>query len=193
MKFHQDFSILPDVFTLSEQRTLLAAALETLDAVESRPLRRRRNAFRNETDMKTPGQSSTFQGLFLPDEYYQMEEARFFISLGNSVLNNIQGHYDGVIHHFREMHVTSWPDVPELSSIVDRLRSLCPTPETQTHILHLASNGEILPHVDNVEASGSWILGVSLGAQRIMHMVDLEDSDVSFDVLLPSGSVYLQK
>jgi len=156
---------------------LLAAALETLDAVESRPLRRRRNAFRNETDMKTPGQSSTFQGLFLPDEYYQMEE----------------GHYDGVIHHFREMHVTSWPDVPELSSIVDRLRSLCPTPETQTHILHLASNGEILPHVDNVEASGSWILGVSLGAQRIMHMVDLEDSDVSFDVLLPSGSVYLQK
>lgn len=109
------------------------------------------------------------------------------------MLNNSQGHYDGVIRHFREMHVTSWPDVLGLSSLVDRLRSLCPTPDTQTHILHLASNGEILPHVDNPDASGSWILGVSLGAERIMRMEDLKDSDVSYDVLLPSGSVYLQK
>lgn len=109
------------------------------------------------------------------------------------LLNNGQGHFDGVIHHFREMHVTSWPDVFGLPSLVDRLRSLCPTPHTQTHILHLASNGEILPHVDSPGASGSWILGVSLGAERIMHMVDLKDSNISYDVLLPSGSVYLQK
>jgi alkylated DNA repair protein alkB family protein 7 len=39
-------------------------------------------------------------------------------------------------------------------------------------------------------ASGSWILGVSLGAERIMRM---EGSEGMFDVLLPSGSVYLQK
>lgn len=79
-KFHRDFNILPDVFTLSEQRILLAAALETLDSVESRPFRKRRNALRNETDMKTSGQSQTLLGLFLPDEYYQMEEAGFFIN-----------------------------------------------------------------------------------------------------------------
>jgi len=102
-----------------------------------------------------------------------------------------QGHYDGVIQNFREMHITSWPpDVPGLTPLLDRLRALCPSPETQTHILHLASNGEILPHIDNPQASGTWILGVSLGAERIMRMEDTHDS---FDVLLPSGSVYIQR
>lgn len=104
-----------------------------------------------------------------------------------------QGHYDGVIHNFREMHLTSWPteDVPELSPILNRLHSLLPTQNTQTHLLHLGSNGEILPHIDNLGASGSWILGVSLGATRILRM-NGRDND-SFDVLLPSGSVYMQR
>jgi alkylated DNA repair protein alkB homolog 7 len=93
------------------------------------------------------------------------------------------------------MHVTSWPedDNPGLSSLLDRIRKLYPSSVTQTHLLHLASYGAILPHVDNVEASGSWILGVSLGTPRIMHMESLKDHFSSFDVLLPSGSVYLQK
>jgi alkylated DNA repair protein alkB family protein 7 len=91
------------------------------------------------------------------------------------------------------MHVTSWPnDVPGLSPLIDRLRSLCPTPDTQTHILHLATNGEISPHIDNLQASGTWILGVSLGAARVMQMENTNGED-SFDVLLPSGSVYLQR
>jgi len=63
----------------------------------------------------------------------------------------------------------------------------------QTHLLHLASHGEILPHVDNVFASGSWILGVSLGAARILRMEHVEDENDCFDVLLPSGSVYVQR
>ena len=105
-----------------------------------------------------------------------------------------QGHYDGVIHNFREMHVTSWPEAttPGLASILERLYALCPTKDIQTHLLHLASYGEILPHIDNISASGSWILGVSLGAERIMRMESVAGRD-AFDVLLPSGSVYLQK
>jgi alkylated DNA repair protein alkB family protein 7 len=93
------------------------------------------------------------------------------------------------------MHVTSWPEseTPGLSLVLDRLHSLCPTQPTQTHLLHLASHGEIFPHVDNVNASGSWILGVSLGTPRIMRMEALEDPHAIFDVLLPSGSVYLQR
>jgi alkylated DNA repair protein alkB homolog 7 len=91
------------------------------------------------------------------------------------------------------MHVTAWPEDPQLSAVLDRIRSLCPTPVTQTHLLHLGTEGEIFPHVDNVGASGSWILGVSLGCERILRMENVEDSTDSFDVLLPSGSVYLQK
>lgn len=80
-----------------------------------------------------------------------------------------------------------------LPPILDRLRSLCPTANTQTHLLHLASDGEILPHVDNTQASGTWILGVSLGAERILQMESTTDKEDYFDVLLPSGSVYLQR
>jgi alkylated DNA repair protein alkB family protein 7 len=94
------------------------------------------------------------------------------------------------------MHVTDFfleNGVPGLSGLLDRLRSLCPTADTQTHILHLASNGEILPHIDNLQASGTWILGVSLGAERIMRMEGTGGNENVFDVLLPSGSVYLQR
>lgn len=109
---------------------------------------------------------------------------------------HIQGHYDGVIRHFREMHLTSWPvtEFEGLQSILERLHSLCPTPDVQTHLLHLASYGEILPHIDNVDASGSWILSVSLGAERILCMQKADHRKESVHRLaLPSGSVYLQR
>jgi len=169
----RDFTLLPDFLSLSEQRILLATALQKLDATDGRLFRRLRKGFESS---KPPSLQHSALDMFLPDEYYRFEE----------------GHCDGVIHHFREMTVQEWPevDVPGLSSILERLYGLCPTFDRQTHILHLASRGEILPHIDNVTASGSWILGVSLGAERIMRM---EGSEGRFDVLLPSGSVYLQK
>jgi alkylated DNA repair protein alkB family protein 7 len=106
----------------------------------------------------------------------------------------IQGHFDGVIKHYREMHLTSWPtsEVLELPPILNRLQALFPTQDVQTHLLHLASNGEIYPHVDNLDASGSWILGVSLGAERLLCLESLDDGN-SFQVPLTSGSVYIQR
>jgi alkylated DNA repair protein alkB family protein 7 len=93
------------------------------------------------------------------------------------------------------MAVTSWPTGDEgLNTVLDRLYSLCPTQDIQTHLLHLASHGEILPHVDNISASGSWIVGISLGAERTLRMDGpLEERHRTFDVPLPSGSVYLQQ
>ena len=57
-------------------------------------------------------------------------------------------------------------------------------------MLHLASYGDIYPHTDNIDASGSWILGVSLGDERLLKM---EKEGDSVSVELPSGSVYLQR
>lgn len=92
------------------------------------------------------------------------------------------------------MHLSSWPEDqnPGLSCILARLQGLYPTSNIQTHLLHLSSAGEILEHVDNIEASGTWILGVSLGAARILRMESTSNPEASFEVLLPSGSVYLQ-
>lgn len=100
-----------------------------------------------------------------------------------------------MIKHFREMHLTSWPqdDSVELAPILRRLDALIPKVETQTHLLHLSERGEILPHRDNIDASGSWILGVSLGALRVLRMERRDDPDDVFEVLLKPGSVYIQK
>jgi alkylated DNA repair protein alkB family protein 7 len=93
------------------------------------------------------------------------------------------------------MHLASWPEdeIPGLGPVLKRLYSLCPTQDTQTHLLHLASCGVILPHIDNLSASGSWILGVSLGSERTLRMQASSTPCRAFDVSLPSGSVYLQK
>lgn len=68
-----------------------------------------------------------------------------------------------------------------------------------THVLHLAPDGCILPHVDNVDASGGMILGVSLGAERILRLEEASEGqegktgNKGWEVLLKSGSVYVQK
>ena len=74
--------------------------------------------------------------------------------------------------------------------------------QTTTHALHLSPTGRIDPHVDNVDASGSVIIGVSLGAERVLRLerrVDGGEEDErrgrkdGWEVLLKSGSVYVQK
>ncbi|KAJ7184269.1 hypothetical protein C8R46DRAFT_883173 [Mycena filopes] len=177
---HRDFTFLPAFFSLVEQRVLLTTALQKLDAMETIQNRRRRKTLlRAGRPTLPPNPSNPLHDAFFPDEYYEFQE----------------GHFDGVIHNFREMHLTSWPtsDVPELSPILGRLNSLFPAQDVQTHLLHLASTGEIHPHVDNLSASGTWILGVSLGSERLLHLEGQDADTDSFDVLLPSGSVYIQR
>lgn len=167
-----DFTFIPDFLSLPEQKLLLRTALKQLDDKESRRSRLRRKGF-------VPSLSEqNLDTIFLPDAFYEFEE----------------GHFDGVIRRFREIHLTAWPqDILGLSPILDRLHSLLPTQvDIQTHLLHLASDGRILPHIDNADASGTWIFGVSLGSERILRMIGPDISE-NFDVLLPSGSVYLQR
>lgn len=86
-----------------------------------------------------------------------------------------------------------------VSAILERLRALLPSSgPLQTHVLHLsASAGEILPHIDNVNASGSIIMGVSLGTPRILRLEKNgekeDDNDGVYDQLLEPGSCYIQR
>lgn len=51
------------------------------------------------------------------------------------------------------MHVTSWPeDNVELLRALERLHSVHPKQATQTHILHLASDGEIFVSMSHFTA-----------------------------------------
>jgi alkylated DNA repair protein alkB family protein 7 len=109
-----------------------------------------------------------------------------------------------VIHDYRETLLSSLPPSPSpsLTTLLARLYSLLPglsfdtnslPPQgTSTHLLHLSPKGAILPHVDNLEASGSVILGLSLGAERTLRLKK-KDGAGGWEVKLPSGSVYLQR
>jgi alkylated DNA repair protein alkB family protein 7 len=78
----RDFSLCCDVFTLAEQRILLATALHKLDSLESKYFRRRREAFIRTRSKEFIEQfrDSSHRDLFLPDEYYHMEEVSLFIN-----------------------------------------------------------------------------------------------------------------
>ncbi|KAF9532313.1 hypothetical protein CPB83DRAFT_847634 [Crepidotus variabilis] len=171
------FSFWPNFLNTAEQKLLLGASLSKLDGCEARSHRRRRRDYWS----SRPQTPTSLSEMFAPDELYTFE----------------QGHYDGVIHHYREMHLTSWPsdEFEGLQGVLERVHSLCPTKDTQTHLLHLASHGDILPHVDNISASGSWILGVSLGAERRLRMREANSpaNYSEFSINIPSGSVYLQR
>ena len=93
---------------------------------------------------------------------------------------------------------------PDLVPLLNRAYALLPSsPEIQvaqlpktaiSHLLHLAPEGEIKGHVDNLEASGGVILGVCLGADRTLRLSKKSsDSEVGWDVRLGNGAVYLQK
>lgn len=167
------FTLFPNFLDTHEQRILLSAALDQLDSLESKRVRKLQKQYRLLHD---PSEAD----VFLPERLYTFQK----------------GHYDNVIRDYREMHLSSWGESQtlELSRILKRLHTLYPSKNTQTHILHLASEGEILPHIDNTSSSGTWILAISLGAARVLHMEEANAlTPKKFDVLLTSGSVYLQR
>ena len=192
-----DFALHLNVFNEEEQKILLEASLSKLDGAEDRHHRKRRKIFeatRAEKLSEHPGVNS----LFLPDQYYDFQKvtcSNFHCVVAVVLTPYDQGHYDGVIKHYREMHVSAWPeDQPRLFELLNRLRQFHSEEPIQYHVLHLASDGEIHPHVDHLEAFGSWIVGVSLGSDRILRLEkEISDRKLVHDVILPSGSVYIQK
>lgn len=73
----EDFAFFPDFFTVDEQSVLLKAALRKLDGMESGKVRRRRREYlRGPAAAARATSLSPVQSLFLPDEFYDFQEAR---------------------------------------------------------------------------------------------------------------------
>ncbi|KIO29510.1 hypothetical protein M407DRAFT_168580 [Tulasnella calospora MUT 4182] len=176
-----DFQLYTNVLAIEEQNELLKCALKRLDEIRgvSRTIKKRRkDVLGGATATGEPPNDA--QNQFLPDNCYEFDE----------------GHYDGVIHKYRESHVSAWPE--SARTLLVKAGAFMPgspsLSSVQTHALHLASDGEILSHVDNVEASGKTIIGISLGAARVLRLQPKESErpDECVDILLESGSVYVQ-
>lgn len=147
----------------------------------------------------------------MPEESYEFE----------------RGHFDGVITSYREMLVREGMSVgasAELVDVLQRCYALLPRSDVTSsngvvsesadppdhlimHLLHLSgSEGRILPHVDNAEAFGQTIVGISLGSERVMkfkrtstsNSASKEDVPVhqgpdEFQVLMKPGDAYIQR
>jgi len=72
-QYPPDFSFWPDYFTGREQRVLLKASLQKLDASETRISRRRRKEYWKSRAHELP--SSQLIEFFAPDELYDFQEA----------------------------------------------------------------------------------------------------------------------
>lgn len=203
---HQSLTLLRSFLSPTEQATLLTASLALLQSPShtssaSRQLYRR-------WSRSTPSPLPLAPLAFPPDSAFAFESR----------------HFDGVIEGYREvlLRAGSWTG-DDLGRVLRRLYDLLPPPvdggklpkkqdwstgkEELTaadppdhliaHLLHLGSAGAIHPHVDNLDAFGTTIVGASLGGERLMRFKRVDgtegDGPSEFDVLLEPGSVYIQR
>ncbi|GAA5828491.1 hypothetical protein JCM11251_000818 [Rhodosporidiobolus azoricus] len=204
---HPALSLIPSFLSRTEQAILLRHSLRLLDSPSRTTSlgRKKRREWMKANTSWAPEQG------FMADEAYAWEEA----------------HFDGVISQYREMLVRegAWGEAGErggeLAEVLDKVYSLLPprhTPPSASpplpspassstlsppphlimHLLHLSSRGSIRPHVDNLEAFGRQIVGISLGGERVLRFKQVSeppeeerDGPEEFEVLVPPGSAFL--
>lgn len=103
-------------------------------------------------------------------------------------------HWDDAIHGFRETEKGQWNEANR--KILDRVRTKAFAPGmpqiAYIHVLDLAKEGWIKPHVDSARFCGDIIAGLSLLTDSVMRlrMVDREEECFE-DFLLPRRSLYV--
>lgn len=119
------------------------------------------------------------------------------------------------IHGFRETERKHW--YPDNKAVIERIREIAFKGEIQPyiHVLDLAKEGVIKPHVDSVRYCGSTISGISLLSDCVMRLIrvdqrkenttdntdfrsDQSNSNLIFrdyyaNVLLPRYSLYIMR
>ncbi|XP_032675523.1 alpha-ketoglutarate-dependent dioxygenase alkB homolog 7, mitochondrial isoform X2 [Odontomachus brunneus] len=103
-------------------------------------------------------------------------------------------HWDNAIHGYRETEWRKWSK--DNSEILNRVRKTAfPSDMVQlslVHILDLAAEGWIKPHVDSVRFCGEIIAGLSLLSDSVMRLNLVEhEKECSECFLLPRRSLYI--
>ncbi|GAB9471497.1 Alpha-ketoglutarate-dependent dioxygenase alkB 7 [Globisporangium polare] len=104
-----------------------------------------------------------------------------------------EDHWDQVIVKFKEMERSRWST--ETKRILDRIREAPILPQElnyfpAVHVIDLAEDGYIKPHVDSIKFSGQVVAGVSLLSPSIMRFKE-EHGESLIDAFLPRRSLYM--
>ncbi|CAF3112409.1 unnamed protein product [Rotaria sp. Silwood2] len=104
-------------------------------------------------------------------------------------------HWDNAIHGYRESERSEWTQ--ENQQVLSRIRQLAFDDPTQTlmhvHVLDIAKDGYIKPHIDAIRYCGTTIAGLSLLSSCVMRFVHKDDKTLFVDVLLKPKSLYIMK
>jgi alkylated DNA repair protein alkB homolog 7 len=115
----------------------------------------------------------------LPQVITAAEEERLVAELESPLRRRrlMANHWDSVIEHYREVERRGWEDpenavvVSRVRALVLRLQGLAPDlPFLPVHVIDLAAEGFIKPHVDSVKFSGCFVAGLSLLSPAIMRL-----------------------
>lgn len=103
-------------------------------------------------------------------------------------------HWDNAIHGYRETEWKKWSE--NSSQILDRVRRVAfPSEMIQlslVHILDLAPEGWIKPHIDSVRFCGGIIAGLSLLSDSVMRLaMEGHEKERVACFLLPRKSLYI--
>ncbi|RKP36597.1 hypothetical protein BJ085DRAFT_10613, partial [Dimargaris cristalligena] len=121
-----------------------------------------------------------------------------------------EGHFDAVINKYRECSISDWtpaglaqvdpaspngPDNQVVAPILQRAWDLLPaeTPWLPAHILDLHASGAILAHVDNVDFSGGFVMGICLLSPTVMRFCHQEQPECYVNAYLPPKCLYIQR
>jgi len=107
-------------------------------------------------------------------------------------------HWDNAISKFRETEKKFFNKVNE--PVIERIRRIS-FPETgkhskclpYTHVLDLAEDGHIMPHVDSVRFCGDRVAVLSLLSSCVGRFRLEKDREVAVDVVIPRFSLYVMK
>ncbi|XP_012058136.1 PREDICTED: alpha-ketoglutarate-dependent dioxygenase alkB homolog 7, mitochondrial [Atta cephalotes] len=103
-------------------------------------------------------------------------------------------HWDNAIHGYRETEWKTWSK--DSSQILDRVRRKAFSPEmiqlSLVHILDLAPEGWIKPHIDSIRFCGGIIAGLSLLSDSVMRLaMEGHEKECVACFLLPRRSLYI--
>ncbi|CAF4022707.1 unnamed protein product [Rotaria magnacalcarata] len=104
-------------------------------------------------------------------------------------------HWDDAIHGYRESERSEW--TPENQKVLSRIRQFAFDDPTQSlvhvHILDIAKEGYIKPHIDAVRYCGTTIAGLSLLSSSVMRLTHKDDKTLIVNTLLKPKSLYIMK
>ncbi|CAF1381927.1 unnamed protein product [Adineta steineri] len=104
-------------------------------------------------------------------------------------------HWDDAIHGYRESEKSEW--TTENQQVLSRIRQFAFDDPKQTlvhvHVLDIAKDGYIKPHIDAIRYCGTTITGLSFLSSSIMRLVHKDDKTLIANILLKPKSLYILK